>query len=464
MPEQLPDDIQPQPTSRSESLNRGRRLGKIPLSFRGLKEAWSDTLIRNSIFLMATVAVNSLLGYAFWILAARLYPASAVGVAAAITSMLLLFAQIGNLGIYTAFVHRLPRMPNHQAWRSTVTIGLLTGTVASIVAGPIGVLILVAISDNYSIIESNPGAFIAFTTGVTFTVIATLLDYVWVSEREAGKMFLWNGLFSILRMPLLALPAINGLDAEGVLIAWSASQGLICVGEFVQLIRRKNFRPKLSGATERTRSILRNFAEHHLNNMGQMTPLLLMPVLVGTRVSAATVAYFFAAWRIGLFFPMFANATAGSLLAEGAHDRASVPEKVRRSMRIILTGLVPTCIVVGLGAGLILDAFGPGYRDNAYTLLLLLIVAAFPEGIVAIYKSVLRIQDRVVAASMLSWLVGSSALVLSWASIPSLGITGVGWAWLAAQSGGAIAVGLDVARGRLARERGRAAPAPAAES
>ena len=54
----------------------------------------------NSLYLTATTVVTSLLGYVFWTVAARMYPASAIGEAGAGVSAMafasLLGAQIGR--------------------------------------------------------------------------------------------------------------------------------------------------------------------------------------------------------------------------------------------------------------------------------------------------------------------------------------------------------------------------------
>jgi hypothetical protein len=53
---------------------------------KSLARLRDDSLLRNSVFIMLTTVVNSLFGYGFWLLAARFFPPSTVGLSAALIS------------------------------------------------------------------------------------------------------------------------------------------------------------------------------------------------------------------------------------------------------------------------------------------------------------------------------------------------------------------------------------------
>ena len=48
---------------------------------RRLREDWRDPLLRNGYALIVNIGATSLLGFLYWLLAAHLYPRSAVGLA-----------------------------------------------------------------------------------------------------------------------------------------------------------------------------------------------------------------------------------------------------------------------------------------------------------------------------------------------------------------------------------------------
>ena len=52
------------------------------------KKRLRDSLLRNSMFIMGGTALSSLLAFAFWIIVARFYPVTDVGLAAAMSVIL----------------------------------------------------------------------------------------------------------------------------------------------------------------------------------------------------------------------------------------------------------------------------------------------------------------------------------------------------------------------------------------
>src|SRR5258707_6352189 len=69
---------------------------------------------------------------------------------------------------------------------------------------------------------------------------------------------------------------------------------------------------------------------------------------------------------------------------------------------------------------------------------MLLTFAAIFDAITSIYVSVLRVQNRLRAATVLNTLMAVLTISLSWIFLPTLGITGPGWAWLIAQGTGTL--------------------------
>src|SRR3954449_9115825 len=66
-----------------------------------------DHLIRGSAFLILSSGLQALLGFAFWTLTARLYPAEQVGSATSMISGSTLTAYLALLGLNSTFIARL---------------------------------------------------------------------------------------------------------------------------------------------------------------------------------------------------------------------------------------------------------------------------------------------------------------------------------------------------------------------
>jgi len=66
------------------------------------------SLYRNAAYLLMTSGTNSLAGFVFWAMAARLYPAEGVGLASAAISAMGLLALLSTLGMDYGLIRFLP--------------------------------------------------------------------------------------------------------------------------------------------------------------------------------------------------------------------------------------------------------------------------------------------------------------------------------------------------------------------
>src|SRR5882672_9164511 len=68
----------------------------------------SDSLYRNSIYLMLSTAVQAFFGFFFWIINARLFNTSEVGLATTLISVATLISSFSLLGLNAGIVSYLP--------------------------------------------------------------------------------------------------------------------------------------------------------------------------------------------------------------------------------------------------------------------------------------------------------------------------------------------------------------------
>src|SRR5258708_37089639 len=104
-------------------------------------ERWeaNRTLIVNSGAMLGTTLVTSGLWFVYLWFAARLFTPAAVGFASAAISMMMLFGEIGTLGLGTMLIGELPRHPEQS--RSLISTAML---VAGVAATCLGVLVAIA--------------------------------------------------------------------------------------------------------------------------------------------------------------------------------------------------------------------------------------------------------------------------------------------------------------------------------
>jgi O-antigen/teichoic acid export membrane protein len=182
---------------------------------------------------------------------------------------------------------------------------------------------------------------------------------------------------------------------------------------------------------------------NYVMTVGAQAPTYVVPVLVGATVSASQTAYFYAAWRIGSLFFLAAGAVTNALFAEGAHAAAHSVRRAQLATLFLVPVLLVLTVILVVAGPLLLGAFGSDYRSSALGLLLLLIVAAIPDAITAVYRTVLRIGHQYLQGGILMWGLTAIQVGMTWPLVAMWGISGAGVAWLTAESVGVVVAGMD---------------------
>jgi O-antigen/teichoic acid export membrane protein len=421
-----------------------------------------DSLARNSAYLMATTAVNSGLGYVYWICAAHTFSAHDVGLANALISAMMIASLVSNIGVPIALVEILPRQRDERAWARTLFAALAAAIAGGIIAAVVAVLALPAVSGRFAVM-SNPLYGAAFIVGVPAWTAVTVLDYTFVAERCAGRMLTRNAAFGVAKLVLVAIPI---LFAHGspllILLSWViGAVASLFVG--LGLLRALGRRLVLASAREvvaEVRAIWARLAGHHLTTLGGLLPVALLPLLVTVRLSASDNAYFALTWMVANIFLVVSPAVAASLLAEGAHDPQAARAQALRALRIVSALLIAPMAIALLGADRILGLFGSGYARHGVVLLRVLVLSAIPDAITNIWVSYERALGRLRRTALLNGGMGAIALILGWVLLPSAGVAGVGWAWFAAQAAGTAAAAYRVAADSRRQTRSAATDEP----
>jgi O-antigen/teichoic acid export membrane protein len=136
---------------------------------------------------------------------------------------------------------------------------------------------------------------------------------------------------------------------------------------------------------------------------------------------------------------MVSPSVASAVFAEGVRVRSGLRSAVTKALQIILVLLTPAVAVMIVGGKFLLGLFGPSYAAAGYGLLILLAISALPDAVSNVAVVICRVTQRLRYSTVLNLAILLMATVGAWVLMPSLGIEGVGVAWLGAQSIGAIA-------------------------
>jgi O-antigen/teichoic acid export membrane protein len=412
-----------------------------------------QSLFRNSIYIIGTTAATSLLGFGFWLVAARTLSATEVGRAAALISAMLFVSVFTNLGLGQVLVSRLASRAPGREWSLTVSTGLALAAAASLVGGAIAAVLLPALIPALKG-GIGHGAFLLLPLGVVGAACSLVIDYACIAERQAKLSFVRNTAAALLRVALIPLAAVVPVDGTTwILIIWAASFLLIDV---VALFRElpalgHDFRPSLAGAREELLQVRGLIAGHQAINLGAQASSYLLPVLVAARLGPEQNAYFYTTFMVASALFFIAPAIGNALFAEGAHEPEQLGRDVRRAGRHLLLLAGPPALALLLAGPLILGLFGAAYAEEGETLLRILIAAALFDSVLQLALAVLRARHRLQDAALATWASLLAAIAGAWFLLPPLELEGAGLGWALGKVVGVIlALAFILRRGALA--------------
>ena len=282
-----------------------------------------DPLYKNSVFLMLSSIMGAGTGFIFWVLAARIYPADAVGLSSAMVSAMRLLSLLSMLGLDVALIRYLPENKNKTP---LVNSAVFTVCLSSLLLSGIFIFSVDFLTPSLKILkESEFPLFILFT--LTLSLSNLIGQGIFVAFRKAEYTFI-QSVSSLLR--LFVLPLLVSLGALGIFISFGL--GIVISFTLALILMFKLIPCKLEFS-----KAVKNFIGYafgvYIAGIFEMLPGLLLPIIVLNVLGAKMNAYFFIAWSIMFFTTMIARNTARSLLAEGSHD----PTKLRKKLLKVLS-------------------------------------------------------------------------------------------------------------------------------
>jgi O-antigen/teichoic acid export membrane protein len=393
---------------------------------------------------MATTMANCLLGYAFWVIAARRYSASEIGAVTAIVSAVTIAATFADVGLRTTLMQELPHTRGSVAWSSRVSTALVLGTISATVAGCVAWISVSALSPQVRSLLRGPWpiGIVALTVAMTLSI---MLDGVSTAEKRADQILVRNVVIASGKLVLLAVAAfLLGAPADAIFIA--AALGTVVGVAYSVHWQLRVLNPKWSFAVADIGSSFRvmrgSLAGHYFINLGGWLPAFVIPLEVVALLGTEKNAYFTMTWLVGSVFFMVSPSVASALFVATRWDPHSQASLVRRSVKLIAMLLVPIALILVVGGYKLLSIFGSEYAKYGYPLLLVLIVSALPDAITNIRIAQLRARMKLQEAARLNSCMAAIAIGMAWILLPIMGIVGGGVAWLIAQICGSLWIGI----------------------
>jgi O-antigen/teichoic acid export membrane protein len=424
----------------------------IATSKEKLRQVLHVSLYSNAFYLMVASATTAVFGFAFWLIAARFYPAEAVGLASAVIAAMGLLASFANLGIGYGLIRFLPHSDAkaNNLLNSSFTISILASLLASLIfLSGLGFW-----STALLFLRQEPlliAAFVVFT--IAFTLGATAGEAL-IAERRAGFLLVRGVIFNVLRLSLVIL-LVGAFHSFGIFGSWGISLWVALLFNIFLFLPRVQigYRPRPTISKEINEMIHFSFG-NYIANLLRGAPSLILPIMVINLLGAELTAYFSIASMIGGTLGTVAENTSMSLFAEGSYEEEKLGLNVRRSLKLILLILVPTVILALAFADKLLLAFGSPYSESATTLLRILILSTLPLAVNTVYLFVKRVEKKLNILIAVYAFIAVITLALTYILLPTMGITGAGIAWLSSNGVVAVVIATSFIKRRLTDRKG----------
>jgi O-antigen/teichoic acid export membrane protein len=383
-------------------------------------------LLGNSASLMASSLLTSALGFAYWWVAARMFPADAVGSASAAVSAMALIGTLGMFGMGTLLLSELPRMASRR-WNLITACLLASATVAAV--GGIGyVVVAVLLDTGLRAALGSPLACLLLVSGMAVNAAALVLDEALVGLLKGRLQLLRNAYFAASKLLMLGALAALPLVGTGteILATWIVGIPLsvvLLVAPRLAGWRIRSVRPDLT----LLRGLGRHAIDHNVLNLALFVPRACLPLVVAAVLSTRATAAFYAAWMVLTVLAMIPGHMATTLFTVTSADRAALRGKIRMALQVSLGVGVPASTLVAILARPIMATFGQEYARAAAGALSILALTFAATTMRQLFVAVSRIRGRTRPASLYAMVAGAVELIAAWYGAAHGGLTHLAW-------------------------------------
>lgn len=403
----------------------------LPRNLEEFKRHLRDPLYRNSFFILLTLVSGAVFGFIFWIIAAKIYSQSLVGINTALISAVSLIAVLSFLGLDQSIIRFFPE---RNQLNILITSSIVI-TFSTIVFGIIFILGINLWSPELAFVKNNLFAF--FISLVSFSLTTPTANAL-IALRKS-KYYFYQNLLMNLRIVLVILPFLGSL---GIFLSFGISSFIALIFSFVFIYRLKIKRAVDEKILKIDWSFLRESfhfsAGNYLFVLFTTIPIFLLPIIILNVLGSEQTANYYIAYTIASFLLMISAAFSTSLFVEGSHGE-SLRKNTIKSLIAIFSILIPLAIVLYLFGGYLLGLFGKNYL-NGLNLLRVMVVSSFFYAITQVYFSIGKVQKNIRDLIIVSFIIFILLVSLSYFLMLQFGILGVGYAWIISYLFGSVFV------------------------
>jgi O-antigen/teichoic acid export membrane protein len=424
---------------------RARTLG-------ALRSVFNDALYRGSATLLVNTAATSAIGFVFWTLAARSYPATAVGAFSGLISGAGLLAAIAALGLPNTMIRHIvgaenPRQLVVTAFTAIATVGTAVCLITILALGP-------HLPPALHLQQRGRIALLLISL-VVLTAVGGTFDAGLIATRSSHVVLVKNLIGSVVKVA--ALIVLTSFRSSGLLLAYSLGLVLATVLSGIALGLQIRGKGTGSGSFRALRRYLSLTSANYVATVMGILPLSVVPLEVLAIRGAADTARFAMAFLIAGFLNFIPSTAAQVLFAEASRKGVPLGRQLRKALRGVYGLLLPASVVMIAAAPLLLRIFGPSYATGATGCLRVLALSALLTGGTYLVDSLLIARDRTWAYVFMNG--ANAALVLTCVGmLLPRGLTAAAVGWALGQGISLVLGLLVVATGTVGRHHPRISP------
>ena len=389
----------------------------------------------NSLALILAKVSTMGLGFVAWLLAARLFAATEVGIASAAVSAIWLCSQIALLGISSAVIALYPAHRDAPDRLLNTAYGITAG--AAVVAGGLFLVVASTAFSELRVISSMPLYIALFLLMSVLGTLGVTLDQTSTALRRGDQALVRGILAGIVTVCVIfILPtAIGASGSLAIFAAWTMGAVASVALGWLQLWRSlAGYRvlPRIDLAIGRR--LLAVGLPNYALTLVERAPGPIMPIIVTEMLSPVETAYWYTVWMMAWIVFIIPIQVGINLFAEVSHRPDALAKVVRSGLRLSLGPGVIAATGVGVMAPVALSLLGSAYASAGTTPLRILVVTVLPLTFIQAYFAVCRATHRMheaVITCSLSGVFGVGAVVTVGMDH---GMIGMAITWLVAQT------------------------------
>ena len=405
-----------------------KRLNDRALNQLDIRRLW------NSLSLILGRFSSSGLGFLTWMITARLYATSEVGIASGAIAAMMLCVQLALLGLNSAFVAFYPQ--HRQQPSSLLNTTLNSVSLAALLIASLFLLLSSAMFHELSVVSQSPAYILLFLGMALFGTVNTFMDHVSIAVRRSDQVLVRNVLFGVITIVFVAVPPLilGRTDSQSIVFAWMLAGLVACVVGGIQISRsipEYRYRPALDRGLGK--GLINVSLKNYLLTIAERAPNWILPIIVVELLSPTDNAHWYTLWMMAWVIYIIPISVGQNLFADVSHQPGSYRQALRHSIKMSL--VLGTLAAAGaiLLAPFLLSLLGTGYAAAGTLPMRILVLGVFPVIFIQAYYGICRGKNILPEAILTGTVAGLTGVLAASLVAVRFGLVGMATAWLITQ-------------------------------